>query len=67
MRHITFREVPRRAEFLLRFAKALQKSDVAAKEVMKVSDEKRKADKSFKGSGSPVRKKVLLGQAVNRP
>lgn len=47
-------EVPKRAEFLLCFVKALQKSDLAAKEVMKVSGEKRKADKSFKGSGSPV-------------
>lgn len=67
MRHITFREVPRRAEFLLCFVKALQKSDLAAKEVMKVSDEKRKAGKSFKGFGSPVRKKVLLGQARYLP
>ena len=47
-------EAPKRADFLLCFVKALQKSDLAAKEVMKVSGEKRKAGKSFKGSGSPV-------------
>lgn len=60
-------EVAKRAEFLLRFVKALQKSDLAAKEVMKVSGEKRKAGKSFKGFGSPVRKKALLKQAEHRP
>lgn len=60
-------EAPKRAEFLLRFVKALQKSDVATKEVMKVSGEKRKAGKSFKGFSSPVRKKALLKQAEHRP